>query len=194
MPEAAVDGSGHDICRQPQGQCVVRAGECGAAGGRNCLAGAGPGEDRGGHGDGRISDWRHQPRIARRPGEEVCGVGGGGQRARAYASALKKARVGLYRPWAPSIDEGWTRWILENYGFEPKSIYNADMRSADLHEPLRRDRSARHVVKAADGWIRRRRCAGPVRGRHRRRWDRESARVCARRRNADCAEQDGAAA
>jgi hypothetical protein len=45
---------------------------------------------------------------------------------------IKKARVGLYRPWAPSIDEGWTRWILENYGFEPKSIYNADMRAADL--------------------------------------------------------------
>jgi hypothetical protein len=45
---------------------------------------------------------------------------------------IKKARVGLYRPWAPSIDEGWTRWILENYGFEPKSIYNADMRSSEL--------------------------------------------------------------
>lgn len=46
--------------------------------------------------------------------------------------ALKKARVGLYRPWAPSIDEGWTRWILENYGYEPKSLYNADIRSAGL--------------------------------------------------------------
>ncbi len=40
--------------------------------------------------------------------------------------------MGLYRPWAPSIDEGWTRWVLENYGFEPKSIYNADVRSANL--------------------------------------------------------------
>ena len=45
---------------------------------------------------------------------------------------IKKARIGLYRPWEPSIDEGWTRWILENYGFEPKSLYNADMRAADL--------------------------------------------------------------
>jgi hypothetical protein len=52
--------------------------------------------------------------------------------APAHTLPIKKARVGLYRPWAPSIDEGWTRWILENYGFEPKSIYNADMRSADL--------------------------------------------------------------
>lgn len=50
----------------------------------------------------------------------------------AHARPLKRARIGLYRPWAPSIDEGWTRWILENYGFEPKSLYNADIRSADL--------------------------------------------------------------
>jgi hypothetical protein len=45
---------------------------------------------------------------------------------------IKKARIGLYRPWNASIDEGWTRWILENYNYEAKSIYNADMRSAGL--------------------------------------------------------------
>ena len=55
-----------------------------------------------------------------------------GVSAPANTLAIKKARVGLYRPWAASIDEGWTRWILENYGFEPKSIYNADIRSANL--------------------------------------------------------------
>src|SRR5579863_332732 len=59
----------------------------------------------------------------------VAALGG---TAPAHTLALKRARIGIYRPWAPSIDEGWTRWILENYGFEPKSIYNADMRSADL--------------------------------------------------------------
>ncbi|MFP5234979.1 MAG: M14 family zinc carboxypeptidase [Acidobacteriota bacterium] len=52
--------------------------------------------------------------------------------APAHTLPLKAARVGLYRPWEPSIDEGWTRWILENYGFAPKSLYNADMRSANL--------------------------------------------------------------
>jgi hypothetical protein len=52
--------------------------------------------------------------------------------APAHTLPLKKARIGLYRPWAASIDEGWTRWILENYGFEPKSLYNADIRSANL--------------------------------------------------------------
>ena len=60
------------------------------------------------------------------------GISATGVAAPQHTLALKKARIGLYRPWAPSIDEGWTRWILENYGFEPKSIYNADMRSANL--------------------------------------------------------------
>ena len=50
----------------------------------------------------------------------------------AHAVPLKPARVGLYRPWSPSIDEGWTRWILEDYSFKPISIYNADIRSAGL--------------------------------------------------------------
>ena len=45
---------------------------------------------------------------------------------------LKRARIGLYRPWTASIDEGWTRWILENYNYQPRSIYNADIRSAGL--------------------------------------------------------------
>jgi hypothetical protein len=52
--------------------------------------------------------------------------------APAHTLPIKKARIGLYRPWNPSIDEGWTRWILENYGFAPKSLYNADVRAADL--------------------------------------------------------------
>ena len=45
---------------------------------------------------------------------------------------IHKARVGLYRPWAPSIDEGWTRWILEKYGFAPESLYNAGVKAGNL--------------------------------------------------------------
>jgi hypothetical protein len=46
--------------------------------------------------------------------------------------AIRKARVALYRPWAPSIDEGWTRWILEKYGFAPESLYNAGVKAGNL--------------------------------------------------------------
>lgn len=55
-------------------------------------------------------------------------------KAPAHETAIHPARVGLYRPWAASIDEGWTRWILEQYGYKPISLYNADMRSGGLKD------------------------------------------------------------
>jgi hypothetical protein len=31
--------------------------------------------------------------------------------------AVRQPRIGLYRPWTGSMDEGWSRWVLEQYGF-----------------------------------------------------------------------------
>lgn len=45
-----------------------------------------------------------------------------------------RRRIGLYRPWRPSIDEGWTRWLLEQYEFQFENITNAVMRSGDLRQ------------------------------------------------------------
>jgi hypothetical protein len=50
------------------------------------------------------------------------------------AVAVKKARVGLYRSWVPNIDEGWTRWILENYGFAPVTLRNGDIQAGSLRD------------------------------------------------------------
>ncbi|AOH83363.1 hypothetical protein AWL63_04640 [Sphingomonas panacis] len=44
-------------------------------------------------------------------------------------ATVHKGRVALYRPWGSNIDEGWTRWLLEQYDFEPKSVYNADVKA-----------------------------------------------------------------
>jgi hypothetical protein len=58
--------------------------------------------------------------------------------ARAVAAAprdvipVKKPRVGLYRAWNPIIDEGWTRWILEQYEFAPVSLRNGDIQAGNL--------------------------------------------------------------
>lgn len=48
--------------------------------------------------------------------------------------ATKKPRVGLYRPWMAAIDEGWTRWILEDYKFAPITLRNADIQAGHLRE------------------------------------------------------------
>ena len=52
----------------------------------------------------------------------------------ADAVSVKKPRLGLYRPWQPVIDEGWTRWILEDYAFAPVTLRNGDIRAGHLRE------------------------------------------------------------
>jgi hypothetical protein len=42
--------------------------------------------------------------------------------------ALKKPRIGLYQPWGGSMDEGWTRWLLLQYGFEFITLRPEDFR------------------------------------------------------------------
>lgn len=48
------------------------------------------------------------------------------------ADAVRPARVGLYRQWGSNIDEGWTRWLLEQYHYAPASVYDKDMRAGGL--------------------------------------------------------------
>ncbi|HBY64382.1 MAG TPA: hypothetical protein DEH78_31565 [Solibacterales bacterium] len=43
-------------------------------------------------------------------------------------------RVGLYRSWNPSMDEGWTRWLLEEFGFDYSSLRNADVQKGGLRD------------------------------------------------------------
>jgi len=51
------------------------------------------------------------------------------ERAAAAGTLLKKPRVGLFQPWSPSMDEGWTRWVLEQYGFEPVVLHPEDFKA-----------------------------------------------------------------
>ena len=50
----------------------------------------------------------------------------------AGAAKLRAPRVGLYKPWVASMDEGWTRFLLERYGFAPVSLDNAAVRAGKL--------------------------------------------------------------
>jgi hypothetical protein len=70
------------------------------------------------------------------------------------AVAVKKPRLGLYRGWQASIDEGWTRWILEEYGFAPITLRNGDVQAGHLRDRfdaiLLADASARSIM---DGFL-----------------------------------------
>ncbi len=54
------------------------------------------------------------------------------ERTGAAGTAISQPRIGLYRPWQAAIDEGWTRWLFERFGFEFASVYNHDVIAGDL--------------------------------------------------------------
>jgi hypothetical protein len=43
--------------------------------------------------------------------------------------AIHQPRIGLYQPWSGSMGEGWTRWILEQYGFAFAGVHPEDFKS-----------------------------------------------------------------
>ncbi|MCH7987312.1 MAG: peptidase M14 [Acidobacteria bacterium] len=65
---------------------------------------------------------------------------------------LSAPRVGLYQPWMASMDEGWIRWLLEQYEFEYETLHNADIQAGTLGEKfdviiLPSDRNKKQILE-----------------------------------------------
>ncbi len=69
--------------------------------------------------------------IARDLGLRVDGMKG---RVPSGLRPIGRARVALYKPWTENIDEGWTRWVLEQHEFKFASITDQDVRAGDLRQ------------------------------------------------------------
>ena len=50
----------------------------------------------------------------------------------ASLTPIRAPRIGLYKSWMGNMDEGWTRWLLEQYEFEFTNLSNTDIRTGDL--------------------------------------------------------------
>jgi hypothetical protein len=48
--------------------------------------------------------------------------------------SISQPRLGLYQPWTTSIDEGWTRLVLDNFEFAYTSLHNAEIRAGNLRK------------------------------------------------------------
>jgi hypothetical protein len=68
---------------------------------------------------------------------------------------IRAPRVALYQPWTASMDEGWTRWVLEQYEFAPVTVHNADIRAGALHRRfdviVLADQSPRSIMDGQSG-------------------------------------------
>jgi len=68
---------------------------------------------------------------------------------------IKAPRIGMYQPWTGgNMDEGWTRWVLEQYEFNLTSIHNADIRAGKLREKfdaiIVADQNPRDIIDGFD--------------------------------------------
>jgi hypothetical protein len=52
--------------------------------------------------------------------------------ARAGWKELRRPRVALYSSWIPNADEGWTRWLFEQFGFAYTSVHDKDIQAGGL--------------------------------------------------------------
>jgi hypothetical protein len=43
-------------------------------------------------------------------------------------------RVALYKPWTANIDEGWTRWVLEEFGFPYVTVTDSAVKAGRLRD------------------------------------------------------------
>jgi len=51
------------------------------------------------------------------------------------AVSVRAPRIGMYDTWnGGNMDEGWTRWVLEQYGFASTRLHNPEIKAGKLRE------------------------------------------------------------
>ncbi len=73
-----------------------------------------------------------KPRLESLAGELGVDFTGLERAPEGQLGALRAPRVGIYKSWRANADEGWTRWTLEQYGFAPDTLHDADIRTGEL--------------------------------------------------------------
>ena len=70
------------------------------------------------------------------------------------AIALRRPKIGIYQSFSPSMDEGWTRFVLDRYEFTYTPLHNADIQSGGLKEKfdviVLPDQKAKDILEGLD--------------------------------------------
>ncbi|MDT8301027.1 MAG: M14 family metallopeptidase [Sedimentisphaerales bacterium] len=73
-----------------------------------------------------------KPQLLEGISTSLIGVQQASSQVKAACSYILAPRLGLYQPWTASIDEGWTRLVLDNFEFEYTSLHNSEIRAGNL--------------------------------------------------------------
>lgn len=68
--------------------------------------------------------------------ELFLAIGATGGQVKAKTFKLKSPRVALYKSWVASMDEGWTRWLFEQFEFPFRNVHDADVKAGQLGKDL----------------------------------------------------------
>src|SRR5260370_42024704 len=49
---------------------------------------------------------------------------------------IARPRIGLYKSYMPAMDEGWTRWLFENFGFAYTNVQNPKIEAGNLRQEV----------------------------------------------------------
>jgi zinc carboxypeptidase len=52
----------------------------------------------------------------------------------AQFNELRKVKIGIYKSWQANMDEGWSRWMLEQFEFDLDTLHNKDIQNGDLSQ------------------------------------------------------------
>jgi hypothetical protein len=119
-PPARITGTGAALAVDPAqndafrliNRALADGGTVHAEAGRYVIAGVAP---------AKLESWANELslRAERRAGPTAAG-------------APVRGRIALYKSLAPSMDEGWTEWLLDQFEFKYTIIGNADVQAGDL--------------------------------------------------------------
>jgi hypothetical protein len=64
----------------------------------------------------------------------VLGLAGNVINPAVKTDPIARKRVAVYQPWVSSMDEGWTRFVLEKFKIPYTTVHNADIRAGSLSD------------------------------------------------------------
>ena len=80
-----------------------------------------------------VTDGSPRVRCVARPGTAL-GDAAVARDTRQYGCLTRVPRVGLYKSWTASMDEGWTRWVMDDFKFPYVSLGDSAVRAGALRK------------------------------------------------------------